>query len=250
MSIWSNNTINRFAQEAENEIAVETKCIIDRMSLSIIAFTSTYSVPSYVISIKRVTWLGKKLEPLSRLSYLNYPIVNPAGTLSGGAFDRLSFNNLAFNTGSFVDTIPTNSSPYAYFYSGFGENVIKIFPTPSISLAAVTNVWGSDIPNGVVLEFNRYPDVTGTTFRIPPFIRRRSIKAYVLYKCFSQEGPGQDLKAAAYWKAKYDFQVVILKNILQNGFVARMRSKTPDANRFATKISRPRLPSNFGTIVD
>jgi hypothetical protein len=45
----------------------------------------------------------------------------------------------------------------------------------------------------------------GIGYRLPDYIRRRLLKAYILSKAFLSEGKGQNLKAAKYWSAKWEY---------------------------------------------
>lgn len=248
MSIWSTATINRFAAEGEREITLKVPCITKRVALNVRAGTSVYNVPSDVVSIRRLTWKGKKLDPKPFIDITQYPLVNPAGI--SGAFDVGSYNGSGF----FVDSsnsIPTGQVPYAYFYSGYGENVVKLFPTPSVSVAAVTtDLYGANIPNAVILEYYAFADVTTGSQRVPAYMARRIIKSFVLFKCYSMEGVGQDLNAAARFKSRFEQQLNFFQTVKSGIFVARMRTRSPEGNYFPTKIGRPRLPVNFGTLVD
>jgi len=246
VSIWSSDTISAFAQEAENEIVTRVNCILKRIALEIQPQTSLYFLPQDVISIRRVTWLGKKLEPKAFRGLLKYPIVDPAGVVGGFAN---SYANAFFISAS--DSKPEAGMPYCYFYSGFGENVIKIFPTPVIYLAATTvGLYGSEIGNRCIVEYYTFPDFTTSSLRIPTYVARRMIKAFVLYKCFSMEGPGQDLIGAGRQLKRFNGYVEDFRKINAGVYIARTRTRTPNANTFPTRIARPRLPANFGTKVD
>ena len=248
--IWTTATINRFAEEAEKEIARQVKCIVKRVALDVRAYVSLYAIPDDVLSIRRVTWQGKKLEPRAFSGYLKYPVTFGTGGFSTGAFDITAFDD-GFYVSSASQTATPCGPPYVYFYSGFGENVIKLFPTPNVTLAPnTTDLFGSSIPLCCIVEYWAFPDVSGTDYRIPTYIARRLIKSFVLWKCFSQEGPGQDLIAAQRHEIRFKTLLEDFRLIVSGVFVSRVRVRTPAANTFPTRIGRPRLPSNFGTYVD
>lgn len=229
MSLWADNTINAAAEEAEITIADEIKCINKRVSLNILAHISLYVMPDDLITIRRVTWLGKKLEPLAFQGILKYPVVNPG--LTGST--------------------PESGTPYAYLYSGFGENYIKLFPTPSAALAQqTTNLYGSNIALCALIEYFALPDITGNTYRLPQYIARRIIKSFTLARLLAMEGPGQDLIGAKRHRMRYENLLADFRSINSGVFVSRNRTRSPNQNSMATRISRPSLPSNYGSVVD
>src|SRR5207253_4675992 len=107
--------------------AAENPCIVDRMSLNIISGTALYTLPSYVTDIRRVTWLGQKLWPVSHRDLRDTGL---SGT--------------------------QQSKPYNYIYNNIGQSKIQFFPVPSQSItAAITSngLWGSEILTSVIVEF-------------------------------------------------------------------------------------------------
>lgn len=249
MSIWSDDTINRFAEEAEMEIAARVECITKRVAIDVYSGRSVYLIPDEnLIDVKRVTWQGKKLEPRAFNSLLEYPILNPAGT--NGAFYFVAFYPTAFDSGD-SDSTP-EGTPYEYYYSGYGENFIKLFPTPSSNLICPANpdLFGADIGNACIVEYFAFPTVSGNTYRVPSYVLRRMVKSFVLMKCFSQEGIGQDLIAAKRHFDRFNVQIEHFKLIKEGVFVSRVRTRTPNSGNYPLKIGRPVLPSNFGTIVE
>lgn len=248
MSLWTNDQIQLAAAEAENNAAKEVFCITKRISLHIRALNSVYSLPDDCLSIRRITWSGKKLTPEPFVGILEFPLTNPAGVI--GAFDADAYSAAFFVSAS--NSTPSGGDPYIYFYSGYGENLIKFYPTPTINVAASTgNLFKADvIRTSVVIEYYALPDFTGMIYRLPQYIARRLIKSYVLFKLMSLEGPGQDLMGAARHNKRYLALLEDLRHINAGIFVAKVKTRTPNANSFPTSIARPRLPSNYGTIVE
>ena len=186
MALFSTATITRFAQEAEDLFVKNHHCITDRTALSIVSGTSTYSLPSYLIDIRRITWKGLKIYPASHRSLRE---------------SQLSLTNTA-------------SVPYNYIFDNIGQAQIRFYPIPSVTIASIgTNLYGSEIANRVIVDFYRSPDYA--TFIIPSFFRKRLIKAYVLKMCFSIEGRGQNLKASKYWHDKWNYYNEIYGMLLE-----------------------------------
>lgn len=217
MAIFSSLLITRFSQEAENEFAREFPCILDRETLSIVSGTSIYTLPSHVIDVRKITWKGLRINPLSHRRYREY-------------FDQVS----------------TGSTPECYIYNNIGISQIKFFPIPNVTIAGITtNLWGSEIANRVIVEYYRTPDYS--VYTIPAFIRRRLLKAYVMWKCFSIEGRGQNLKAAKYWEGKWQYLKVSYSNLLEDLINEPRRIIVGGSTDYNDNrgIPTPQLPYNY-----
>jgi hypothetical protein len=166
-------TVTRFKNNGEDDFEVSRPCILDRVSIALVTGTDVYSLPSYCINIKRVTYLGWQVYPLPhrdlRASYIS-------GT--------------------------QQSRPYWYIFNNIGQGQIKLFPVPAADLAQVLSPWTQpDILNGFVIEFYRTPDYN--TFITPSWFRNRIRDNYANYRCFMMEGRWQNMKAAKYFKVKW-----------------------------------------------
>lgn len=213
MSIWSAATINRFLIDGEVEIAKSLKCLIARVSLAITAGTSTYSLPTDLLYIRRVTWLGKKLEPM------------PART-----FHQLN-------------VITAESEPLFYIFNQQGRNTIRLHPVPSQTVAALlTGLFGPNIATTMIVEYYQLPN--STTVKLPEYIRRRLIKYYVLYRCFEQEGVGQNLKNAKKMLERYNMYLDIFRKIHSGHFIAQMN--TLGAGNKRGILAPPRYSYKYG----
>src|SRR6266478_5939486 len=109
MPIFDSTTLARFFHEGENVFSDSTPFLVDRLSLALVSGTSTYGLPDYVRSIKRVTIIGQKLDPLGRR---NQRDVFQAATQTG--------------------------KPFWYVFNNIGLNKISLFPIPSQTYALVT----------------------------------------------------------------------------------------------------------------
>src|SRR5947207_14046813 len=99
MSLFSTATITRFAQEAEDLFVKDHHCIIDRTALSIVANTHTYSLPSYLIDVRRITWKGLKISPASHRGLRE----------------------------SQASLTSTSATPYNYIFDNIGQAQIRFF---------------------------------------------------------------------------------------------------------------------------
>ncbi len=174
MPTLSTSIIQRFFNQGENEISQEYNLLVDRYSIATTIGVSTYTIPDYVKSIRRITYLGIKLNPLPKREFRNS--FQP-GTMQG--------------------------RPYWYIYNDTGINQIQLYPIPNANIAQVVNVWDTDIPNGVIVEFFRLND--NTNFILPDYCRNYLLKKYVGKMIFTIDGPSQSTKLAQYFGKQWEF---------------------------------------------
>ncbi len=220
--IWSNEILDRFVKEAEDHLVNDFPCLIDRLALDITSGTSEYTLPDYVTNIRRITWQGRKLDPMPHRQM------------------REVFQPLT-QTGK----------PYWYIFNNVGLLKIKFFPIPAENFTAdQTNLFGSAIPDQVIVEFYRASDFD--EFTIPTIVKRRTLKAYVLSKCFAIESKGQDLKIAKYYADKFEQLKINFRDVLDE--LIYLPRKYVMASSYLDNIaypSQPLLPiDKFGISVD
>lgn len=171
--IFSDDEYIQCAEQVEADFSRMFPSIETRYAFPIVANTSTYSLPSDLISVRRITWNGRRIEPLPARQQRAYF----QGTAATGA-------------------------PMYYLYSEIvASRLIRFFPTPNISVTASGNLYGAGINPGLVMSYWSLPDYT--TKIIPVWLRRRVIKAGALAKLYLKEGPGQNLIAAKYYSDKF-----------------------------------------------
>lgn len=237
--IWTSEYLERLALEAEIAIAEEIPCIIDWYSLDVNKNLDTYQLPDYIRDVRAVYWKGVRLDTATQSELLNWPI----------AYSELQ------GDGTYKLIKGSSAKPTKYWYNSFGENVIKFFPIPNESVGSgifdfdafeetVFNT--ADALSTISIEFYRVPD--GEKFQIPIYIRKRTIKAYVLMKAFACEGDGQNLKASKYWAARYIELLARARKIIDNVRQAEIRSRSDTYVSGNARPARPRLPWNWQTI--
>lgn len=172
MPLFSSATIDRLVQQGEQNISVDRPFLVGRLELSIVALTATYALPDYVISIRRVTYEGFKLDPLPQRN------------------QREVFQN-ATQVGK----------PFWYVFDNVGANNIKLFPTPPTTIAAGTDPWVADIPTKVIVEYYRVSD--SSSFKVMPYMRRQLLKQYVARQLYALEGSGQKKSLSQYYDSKW-----------------------------------------------
>jgi hypothetical protein len=172
MPLFNSSDLQRFYSQGENEISTDVPFLVDRLSLSVVAGTPTYQLPDYVASIRRVTYLGWRCDPLNQR---NQREVFQSATQQG--------------------------RPFWYVFNNIGAVQIRLFPAPGDTIAAGTNLWSTDIPTSVIVEYYRATD--NVTFILPTWIRRRILKYYTAFRAYSIDGPGSNLKVAQYHMARW-----------------------------------------------
>lgn len=166
-------TISRLSNEGENAFAVEYPCILKRIAPAVSLNQSLVTLPDDVKSIRRVSWLGFKMDPLGHRNF------------------REVFQNAT-----------QQGRPFWYIFNNVGQNIIQIFPAANQAISsAVNDLWGAAIPNQLIIEYWQTPDFS--TAILPSYIRRRLLKTYILRGCFNIEGQGQNLKARDYFKNRW-----------------------------------------------
>ena len=218
-NVWSDNTINRFAQVVEEEFSSELNVILDRWAIPIEVGVYDYQLPNYISAIRRVTWIGYELNPRTRI-------------------DQIGSVTSPFST--------TQSQPREYLVSGMGFNTVRLLPAPHITLGYTTgDLWlPVNYMNACVVEFSRNPIITDETMRVPQFLRRLFFRDAVLARCLSQEGQGQDLKGAEYFRKKSKLMFSILTELKNNLWLYCPKSMSPDPSQ-VPRINHPVLPPNF-----
>ena len=167
-------TVARLSQEGENSFVVDNPCILKRVAPTAVSGVSLIVLPDDVKSIRRVTWKGYKLDPLPQR---NFREVFQGATQQG--------------------------RPFWYVFNNVGQNLIQLFPAPNETLTPATaNLFGSAIPNQLIVEYFQAPDFVNAI--LPSYFRRRLLKTYVLRGCFNIEGQGQNLKNSKYFKQRWD----------------------------------------------
>lgn len=239
MPIWSNSQINAKLQEAETELARETDCIIDRIAPTVSAQNAVVELPDSVQGVRRATWLGVALFPITMEEAINrFPTLKPQ---EEGAFEPEAYAD-PFTL--LADRFPVGKPRY-FIFDSIGLNRIALYPSPDISMTEKTSgLWDDEISSSFILECSFNPDFSQK--RVPEYVRMSTCKPYALSQLFSFEGRGQDLEAAEYWKTRWDAQLYIAKSILTSVYAI---NNSQLLNSIPKILARPQLPANYGTIV-
>lgn len=235
-TIWTDQQLTQWEQDAYGQIAIDVNCIWQRECLATVAGVSVITLPSYVRTVRRVTWRGRSLEPQS---WEEMTLLTPATV----------FLHYPPNTAANVES--SRSRPL--FYSQHPTNIydMRLYPCPDESFTT-TGLADPYAPTpyapACVIEFWREPDPTNSNpiISLPPYIARRTMKAYVLSKAFAAEGKGQDLQAAQFYKMKYQFLIDKFRSINEGCFIGKKYSLgdgmlDPQSFRYPKPFLSPRF---------
>lgn len=225
MPIWPTQYLSDLIVQAEQEISEQVPCIYSRFAISVTQGISVYILPESISGIIRVTWKSWTVHPV---------------------FQRELRNNV-------IPLKPVNgdieSRPFLYMRQGYGESGIKFYPAPNETIVAdQTNIFNqTGIASQVIISAWHIADATGSTYRVPAYIGRYLTKAYVLWRAFAKEGPGQNLEASEYYRVKYEGLLTQFKKIVTRLYSSHVRSMGDQfVNTYGRRPPHPRLPANFG----
>ena len=214
-------TLQRYHDQGEIEISQERPFLVDRASLSIVAGTGLYQIPDYVLSIRRVTYRGYALNPLTRR-----------------------------NEREVFQSANAQGSPFFYVFNNIGANIIKLFPIPSETISAyVGDMWsGAAISSSVIIEFYRSSD--NSSFIIHPSLRRQLLKTYIASQYFLQDTQQQNISIAQYFSRRYEKKKSEYYSLLDELYSKSRRLMIHDFTTSNFYPGSPVLPLRFGVGVD
>jgi hypothetical protein len=232
--IWSNTLLAQLQADAIGQISIDLQCIFARECIVTTAGVSVITLPPYVRTLRRVTWRGRSLDPLN---WEELTLVSPATVFVSPG----NPNNIETSLGR------------PLYYAMHPTNIydIRLYPSPSESFAAngETDVYSPQVNTpSCIIDYYREPDTTNSdpTISLPPYILRRTQKAYALWKAFAAEGKGQNMRASSYYMNRYQFLIEQFRQINAGAFIGK-RYAIDDGmlSIDAFRYPRPILPSNF-----
>src|ERR1700674_2000182 len=116
--IWTDTYLQQLELDAEQQINQDLQCVFFRFYLPVHIGRSVYTLPSYMRSIRRITWLGRALDAdnWEELQYLTPATAVPYPNNSTGNVESVISRPL------YCALHPTN--PYD----------IRLFPTPNLNM--------------------------------------------------------------------------------------------------------------------
>lgn len=254
MSIWTDAQLQQWSTDAEQDINKRIPSLIYyRFFLGVTQGVSLYTLPSFVRTVSRITWLGRKLDPVNwdELTYLT-----PATAIQETNGIEQPYPN------SFEYVV---SRPLYYAKHPTNPYDIRLYPSPNLTLPSnpIDPNTGSPMdpyspypetttPQTCIISCWRNIDSTFSdpTSLLPSYVDRRMRKAYVLMKAFAAEGKGQNMSASQYYGQVYDFLIERFIAINQGAYIGKRYAIedgliTIDGFRYP----RPILPANFERVI-
>jgi len=195
---------------------------------------SVVTLPSYVRTLRRVTWRGRSLDPVN---WEELTQLTPA--------------TVFVSPGNPANVESSQSRPLYYAMHPTNPWDIRLYPTPNETFLTngEPNVYSPQVNTpSCIIDYYREPDTTNSNpvISIPPYILRRTMKAWCLWKAFGAEGKGQFLKAASYYQMKYNFLIEQFRAINEGCFVGKKYAVEEGLLSIdAFRYPKPILPSNF-----
>jgi hypothetical protein len=232
--IWTEQYLTQLANDAIQRMNIDMPVIFEKQYLLINTGQSVYTLPPVVRRLERITWLGKKLEPVS---WEELTALSP------------------MTVGGFIET--SISRPQWYALHPTNPYDIRLYPTPDLTFDAASfaglNPYAQlDNEQACCISYKRDIDLTGLilTAQLPTYIQRRTQKSYVLWKAFSQEGKGQNKNAAKFYEMKYQFLTSNFMKINAQCFLAsRYSLGNGDTEIDNFRYPRPTLPTQFERVI-
>lgn len=241
--LWSDSYLASLASEGEEKISLLVNCIVDRFALRPFMGVPDYTLPDFVIGIRRITWKGMKIDFLTPLQWRKmFPYSGAYST--EGAFESSAFVRHAFQTaGAFSDSSHMGK-PRFYGFQGANRESVSFFPTPNEEVPiAPGDLYNSDvIEQNVIVECYRLSD---ETHEIPHFARRQLVKNYVMWKAFLKEGDSQNLKVAKYFEQRFAFGLSLFRSSHNRIFSSKFRVLEDQLGAAYYEIGKPQLPLNL-----
>lgn len=232
--IWSNSFLTQLEQDAIGQIAIDVNCIWARECIAVTQGVSVVTLPAYIRTVRRVTWRGRSLDAVN---WEEMTLLTPATVYVG-------HNNPA-------NVESSQGRPLYYVMHPTNPWDLRLYPTPSESFttSGEPNVYSPQVNTpSCIVDYYREPDVSNSNpvISVPTYILRRTQKAWCLWKAFSAEGPGQVLKIASYYQAKYNFLIENFRAINEGCFVGKKYAVDDGLLSIdAFRYPKPILPSNF-----
>lgn len=214
--IWTDEYISQLIEDGERDIVSRVSPIFTRFSITVTSGVRGATLPVSTMGVIQVTWKGKRIYPLYQ--------------------DEMIEQSAIYRSEA--------GEPKFYLISNEGLLNLKFFPVPNESIAADDSaIYGSGISERVIVMAYRWPNTQQATYDVPDYIARRTVKAYVLWRAFLREGKGQNLKAAQYYKNKYEILVRQYKQVKESLTDAKIVLN--DLYRRSRKPPPPRLAYDF-----
>ena len=215
--LFSDEYIDKLKRAAERHFTSRIKLLFRRQAISIQASKDIYELPEDVSDLIAVKYKGNFLTPGNLLSSRDRSVL------------------AVINRG-------ITGTPNYYFIKEYNYNSIRLWPCPGEDIVADQNVldYSTGISSQCIIYYYRLSDEEN---ELPPFLRRRLIKYYVMKFAYQKEGESQDIKASQYFEQKLEWAISQLENFVIDCSGARYYAIAPVRAKYT--VPRPVLPPNF-----
>lgn len=225
--IWSTDYLAQLDIDAGNQISTDLNCIYNRKCFAVQTGKSVYTLPEKLRSLLRITWRGYKLEPIN---WEDFTLLSPTSVYLDNT------NKIEVS----------NSRPYYYTIHPTNLFDIRFFPTPNETFTAIGDAFSPDRGPKCIISYYQLIDTSAAITSLPAYINRRTRKAYVLWQAFIAEGPGQNLRAGEYYRAKYQYLISRFRAINSGCYISKKYVLGDAISTLENyRYPRPVLPSNF-----
>ena len=232
-SLWTDTYLDQVLLDAAQDVNDNVNCLYHKIYVTITANVPIVTLDPIVKKVLRVTWRGRKIEPISWDDLL---ALAPATAI----VDPSHQVNTQIGRPQWYAMHPTN------LYD------IRLFPSPSESFTNTGDPFSPTVnEDKCCVSFWRNIDLTDAKASLPTYIDRRTRKAYAAWRAFEKEGRGQSSNAAMYYKKKYDWLVEQFRMINSGCFVSRKFQMGNDDVQIAEQMRypRPMLGANFERVI-
>jgi len=236
MPIWTDDYLAQQYYNAGQDIARNIDCIWQRFTFPIMAGQSVYTLPCWVRTVMDIQFFGYSLD---KANWDDLTVLTPA---------------TVFVSPGNAENIETTPSQRPLWYGMHPTNLydVRFVPTPSLNMTSdeTDNPYATDNSPKCIVTCFRKNDDNDPAGILPSYADRRTRKAYALSKAFRVRGKGQNLKAAAYYDAKYKFLLKMFEQINTNPYIGK-RYSLDDGNLCidSFRYPRPTLPPTFERVV-
>lgn len=210
-AVWAAAELQRYIQDGYDDLCLRTLCLWKKEApagLQEVSGTAEYTLPTALYKIDRLSYKKRRLVPLDAA--------------------KLQRADPAYRS--------TQGDIYGYVVEGDGVTTVRYVRVPS---ASGSNISIEYFRRGTALSAD------GTTFEIPDRYVKY-VRFYALWRAFERDGPGQDLKMAEHYQARYLEGVRRMqkrREAFQSSRTGRMGGEVP---RNLGRRDLPTLPWQYG----
>lgn len=212
VAIWSAAEIKGYVKEGYDELCLSTLMLWKRSTTAItdVAGTATYTLPSDLYRVDRITWKNLKIEPWK-------------------ASEARSRN--------------------AYFQVNQGNVTAYVLEADGLGTIRLINVPAANGSNTILEYFRRGATLSadGTLLEIPDYYSDYVVW-YALARAYEREGRGQDSEMSQHYQSRYSEGVARVKRRKSQALSSRT-GVFGGGDRRPPKLEDPQWPSTYGPTV-